>query len=114
MSSFERARQCSQCPWRRSAPLGKFPIERFAAMQPSVEQGFGVMFACHLSAEVPQACVGWLYNQCVESERGPENFRLRLALSTGLVDPEQLVVTRAQYESFDAMVAANHPGWVRA
>jgi hypothetical protein len=28
--------------------------------------------------------------------------------------PIGLVLDGPQYESFDAMVAANHPGWVRA
>lgn len=108
-ADFCRTSQCIECPWRREAPVGVFPLERFALLRPSVEQGFGKGFACHMSREGGEhACVGWLHNQLHVSPSGPQNFQLRLACSRGEVS-DRLVVDGPQYESFDEMVEANAP-----
>jgi len=101
-------RQCEECPWRRDVAPGKFPLERFEALRPSVEQGFGTMFACHKSPECnKRACVGYVVNQVFGPGRGPENFNLRHALSMGRIDPEKMTITGPQYLTYDEMVEAN-------
>lgn len=68
MSSLPyRTRPCRDCPWRRDAPAGRFPPERYAALAdtsgtPGREVGLTApVFACHLTQEGREkACAGWL------------------------------------------------------
>jgi len=108
MSGWQMNKQCEDCPWRKDAPLGHFPIARYEALRPSVEQGFGTMFACHKSPECnKRACVGYVVNQVFGPGNGPENFNLRHALSMGKIDPEKMTIIGAQYRTYDEMVEAN-------
>jgi ribosomal protein S18 acetylase RimI-like enzyme len=52
--------------------------------------------------------VGYVYNQTRGDGPGTSNFRLRLALRDGVVNPESMIVKGEQYGSFDDMVEANH------
>lgn len=104
-NAYARTKQCVECPWRLDAPIGAFPPANFARLVSSCRQGFGRLFACHLSPEGREvACVGWLAS---EAANGPRLFELRMALARGFVQPEALVLDGAQYESFEAMCAAN-------
>jgi hypothetical protein len=110
-SNYARTRQCAECPWRRDVPTGRFPPRSFARLIQSCRQGWGRMFACHMSREGHEvACVGWLAS---EAANGPRLFPLRLALSRGDVDPDALVLDGPQFESFEAMCRANGvPSWM--
>lgn len=108
MAKWQVNRQCAECPWRKDVPTGVFPPERFDALRSSVEQGFGRMFACHKSPEEnKKACVGYVMNQVSGEGAGPQNFNLRLALSTGKIEPEKMTLTGPQYESYEEMVEVN-------
>lgn len=108
MSKWQMNKQCAECPWRKDVPTGVFPPERFEHLRKSIEQGFGAMFACHKSPEEDKkACVGYVMNQVREEGDGPQNFHLRLAISRGRINPEQMTLTGPQYESYDEMVEAN-------
>jgi hypothetical protein len=109
--SFRIKRQCPTCPWRKQAQLQRFNLARFFALEPSIRQGFGALFACHETPEGREAaCVGYLHNQTRPDGTGPMNFHLRMALATDRFDPEALQVVGEQYPSFEQMVAANARG----
>lgn len=107
MSAYARTRQCVECPWRLDAQRYRFPPQAFVELVWSCRQGWGRLFACHMSREGHEvACVGWLASE-VANESGPRLFPLRIALGRGDVDPESLVLDGPQYESFEAMCRAN-------
>jgi hypothetical protein len=102
-SGYRLTKQCNECPWRKDVPTGRFSPERFAALLPSVEQGFGDMFACHKTTQDdPSACVGYLLSK--ESEN---NFRIRMAYARGKFDPSKLEASGPNYESYAEMATAN-------
>lgn len=104
-TAWARTKQCVECPWRVDATIGAFPPENFARLVSSCRQGWGQLFACHLSPDGREsACVGWIASECAN---GPRLFDLRFALARGLVQPEVLVLDGPQHETFEAMCAAN-------
>lgn len=99
---FHMTRTCSQCPWRRDVPTGRFPPERYRALRKTCQQGFNRVFACHKSPEGGEfACAGYLM------VAGDNNFRIRIARSKRLYDPDELVATGPLYKSFAEMARAN-------
>lgn len=71
-------------------------------MESSCRQGFGRLFACHMSTEGGEfACAGYLL------VAGLQNFRVRLALARGRLDPDEIVSDVALYGSFAEMARAN-------
>ena len=82
---------CTECPWRRDTPPGKFPTTRYNALaattgSPGNEAPLGApMFACHKSPEGDEeACAGWL------ASVGIEHLGVRVAVATGALTPEVL------------------------
>lgn len=102
-------KQCDECPWRRDVPTGRFSEQRFRDLRKTVEEGFETMFACHKTPECNKmACVGYVVNQVFSPlSDGPQNFNLRMALSTGKIDPEKMTLVGPQYLSYDEMEEAN-------
>ncbi len=101
---FVLTKQCDECPWRKDVPAGKFPPERYAALEKTCEQGFNPIFACHKTPdEAPQACVGFLMVD------GVMNFSVRVAALNGKFDVSKLEASGPLYESFADMARAN--GW---
>jgi hypothetical protein len=106
-----RARPCGDCPWRRDAPCGHFPAERFEALEvthgaPGAEAGLDApMFACHASAEdSPAACAGWL------AVEGHNHLGVRLAVIRGALSPDALEAGEGWpvlYGDYAEMAAAN-------
>lgn len=92
MSGLRRRRYpCSECPFRRDTPPGKFPSSRYEALhvtvgQPEAEAPLGApAFACHKSPEgLDEACAGWL------AVCGIEHLGMRLAVITGRLEPGDL------------------------
>lgn len=81
-------RPCAECPWRRDTEPGKFPAERFEALQdtsgaPGREAPVGApMFACHMTKEGrEQACAGWL------ATAGHYHLGVRMAILQDRLDP---------------------------
>lgn len=99
---FKLTRQCSECPWRKDVPVGRFPPERYVALKNTVEQGLNNLFACHKTSDgEPSACVGFLLVD------GPNNWTARLAAITGEFDPRKLEAAGPLYDSFQEMALAN-------
>lgn len=106
MKSWQMTVQCSECPWRKDVPPGRFTVARFEDLRGCIEQGFGRMFACHkTSEEDKKACVGYVLNALRPEGEGPQNFNLRHALGR-YIDPEQMKLVGPQYETYDDMVEA--------
>lgn len=91
-----RKRPCENCPWRKDAPPGEFPAERYEVLAASArrENGAGYsdnpqmhdpMFACHKSADGKEiACAGWL------AVCGSDHVRIRVAVIRGEMPPSVL------------------------
>lgn len=93
---------CSNCPWRRDVPPGKFPPERFAQLANTVEQGFMPYFACHNSKEVnPVVCAGYLLGE------GTNNFTVRVAVIQGRLDLSEISSDVPMFDKYSEMAAAN-------
>mgnify|MGYP001332511143 FL=1 len=93
---------CSECPYRKDVPVGRFPPERFLALAVTVKQGFGPIFACHKTTEgKDNACAGYLLTE------GTENFNVRIAVIRGAVDLKKVKSEYPLYESYAAMAIAN-------
>ncbi|MEU5874112.1 DUF6283 family protein [Glycomyces sp. NPDC047369] len=108
-------RPCTECPWQREAPTGKFSLEEFERMRATVEQpeggftgGLAPIFACHMVPETADgrsvACAGAL------AVCGRDSHMVRLAVAFGRL-PEEVLEAGADwpslFDSFDAMVDAN-------
>lgn len=93
---------CDECPWRMDVPPGRFPLERFAALRATAEQGFGnKIFACHKTHEgEDQACVGFLL------VAGHSNFAVRIAAIQGRFKYEELKATGPLFDSYAEMEKA--------
>jgi Family of unknown function (DUF6283) len=103
------------CPWRRDAPPGQFPPERYEALRATSRRpdGHGAadaplgspMFACHSTREgADRACAGWL------AVEGWGHLGVRVAVLTGAL-PQCALVPGPDwpplYGSYDELAAAN-------
>jgi hypothetical protein len=77
-------RPCGNCPWRRDAPAGEFPAERYERLRttigsPGHEAGLNApIFACHKTEPGrDRACAGWL------AVAGIDHLGIRLAVTLG-------------------------------
>ena len=110
---FAMQRTCQECPWLRDVPPGKFPPERYQAMEASCRPGgLPSVFGCHKTPEgKEQACAGFLI------VHGHDNNRVRIAERHGWVDLDSIQATGPLYASFDEMARANGydpPPWDEA
>lgn len=112
MTDLPYARQpCTECPWRKDQPTGRFPPERYEALRntagsPGDEAPlWAPMFACHKTAngrEIP--CAGWLV------VAGSFHLGVRLAIATGrlpVVALERGADWPELYATYDEMATAN-------
>jgi hypothetical protein len=107
------ARPCSECPWRRDQPVGRFPACRYDALRDTAARPGGgsaplgaPMFACHKTAEGREiACAGWL------AVEGARHVGIRLAVVSGRLDVEALTPTHEGwpdlYRSYGDLAQAN-------
>jgi hypothetical protein len=102
-TGFAMKRTCDECPFRKDVPVGKFPPERYQALESTCrEGGFPAMFACHKTLEGHEkACAGFLI------VHGLDNNRCRIQAIMGAWTPGEQVATGPLYESFDEMARAN-------
>jgi len=104
-------RPCTECPWRRDQPPGRFSPERYETLRdtagtPGREVGFQApVFACHKSTEGHDlVCAGWL------AVVGCEHLGIRLAVAMGRLDPETLSIREGWpelYASYDELARVN-------
>ena len=104
----QRNEPCPKCPWRKDAPLGKFPPERYIVLAKTATQGLDGLFACHMSAEGGEvACAGYL------AVAGDVSLNARLLQAAGKIDMAAIVEATKQPDypelvgSFAEMAVAN-------
>lgn len=106
------------CPWRRDAPPGNFPAERYEALRSTSRrpdahghtdaQLGDPVFACHATAAGKEiACAGWL------AREGWGHVRVRVAVITGEI-PECVLRPQPGWpeliESYGELAARNGAG----
>lgn len=103
MSAFAVTTTCDECPWRRDVAVGRFPPERYKALENTCKQIFGgPIFACHKTHEGNErACAGFLLVE------GWENISVRLAASAKRFDMSEITAAAPLYGSFAEMAVAN-------
>lgn len=96
---------CADCPWRKDAPLGVWPRERWLTLARTCRGDGQLIFACHKSPQdAPRVCLGWAAVEGDGAVGVRHALRLRkLDLAAVYARPEGIPL----YESFDAMLAAN-------
>lgn len=104
----QRHTPCPECPWQRSAPPGKFGVERYESLIGTAQQSFGTMFACHMTQEGRESpCAGYL------AVTGATSITVRLAVANKLVDLAKIESAVADgdyppmYGSYAEMAVAN-------
>lgn len=103
-SSFRIKKQCKDCPWRKDAELGKFPLERYEGLA-TTQEAKGALMACHTTPDGNEGtCVGFLKNQL----KIGHNVNVRIAAAFRRFDPGELEVVGEQYGTFCEMVRANY------
>lgn len=104
---YEATKPCSNCPYRKDAPLQHWHKEEFQKVVDSENDYMGKTFACH--KQNGSICVGWLMNQ---EKRGLPSIALRLSLTKHNVHYsylESLSCNSEMYEDWKEMVEANFP-----
>ncbi len=106
------AKPCSECPWRRDQPAGRFPACRYEALRDTSATPTGgsapmgaPLFACHKSLDGRRiACAGWL------AVEGAGHVGVRMAVVTGRLDPSALLPGAdwpELFETYAELAAAN-------
>jgi hypothetical protein len=97
-------RTCGECPWLRSSPVGRFPVERYEALADTCKPGWlRPVFACHKTPEGDgtRACAGMLLVV------GTDSNAVRLAIIKGALNLKAVSATGPLYDSFIEMAQAN-------
>jgi hypothetical protein len=95
---------CPECPWRKDAKIGKFPPERYVALEKTCRPG-GLLqpfFACHMSQDNKEiACASML------KVVGYDINAVRLAMLRDSTDYCNIDTDLELYSSYDEMAEAN-------
>lgn len=98
-----RREACAECPWRKDAPIGAFPVDAFRHSARTCVDLAGSTFACHMSgAARPATCAGFLL-----SDSAYHNLAVRLARMHGRMLPDQVKTTVPTYRTYREMAEAN-------
>ena len=97
-----RREVCDECPFRLDAKIGEFPAEAYRYSAHTAYDAAMETFACHMSGkDYPKTCAGFLLTQ------GIHNIGVRLSLSKGAIDLNELRTTEPLYENYRQMAIAN-------
>lgn len=105
----KHSKPCSDCPWRRDAPVGHWHPDHFEQIWHGCQDDGMEIMLCHKAAKLPEAerknlpCRGWILVM------GFAAIGVRLLMSIGRITPSELEPTPKcpeLYESFEAMVLA--------
>jgi len=76
-----RHQPCPECPWRKDAPVGRFPAQAYRVSAPTAYDAAMRTFGCHMSgAKKPATCAGFLLRH------GLHNLGVRLQLHGERID----------------------------
>jgi hypothetical protein len=93
---------CSECPWRRDQPAGRFPPERYQKLANTAYDMSLVQFACHKSLEGREIpCAGFLLKGATH------NLGVRLAIYENRYDRGVLSSPVELFDSFVEMAVFN-------
>lgn len=103
MSHFpHQKRLCVECPWRRSAPAGKFSADKYRELATTAEDMSQRVFTCHMTPEhKPNACAGWIQQQ------GGHNLTIRMALISGAIDLAEIEPVPDLHANYREIAIAN-------
>lgn len=111
VKNYTLKQPCSDCPYRKDAPIRLWAIEEFVDLLNSEKEMFGKTYGCHKNNG--HTCVGWLMNQ---DERNLPSISLRLSLSKNNVTREYLDNLKydvKRYKTIQEMAIANYPALKR-
>lgn len=93
---------CADCPWRKDAPIGRFPAEAFRLSAKTAYDASDRTFACHMAGSIePKTCAGFLLSNSVN------NLAVRVAMLKGQYNPDDVSSDVPLYESYREMAIAN-------
>lgn len=93
---------CRDCPWRKDAPVGRFPAEAFRLSANTAYDASMHTFTCHMAGrDNPATCAGFLLRN------SENNVSVRIAASMGRYEPSEVSSDVALYESYREMAIAN-------
>ena len=100
--STYRREPCDECPWRKDLRAGAFPAEAFRHSANTAHDASLHMFGCHMSpSNRPQTCAGFILKNSVH------NLGVRIATSSGRIDPSKVSSRVPLYDSYREMAVAN-------
>lgn len=107
MPDFCKKSPCSNCPYRKDAPLKLWDVSEYEKLLASEHSQFGAIYGCHKNDG--HICVGWLMKQ--DENRFP-SISLRISLSKNNVTREYLDSLHCKaklYPDVKSMIKANYP-----
>lgn len=107
VNTFHCTQPCSNCPYRKDAPLKLWHKAEFIKLLHSENTQFGSVYNCHKNNG--SICVGWFIKQL---ENGCPSIMLRIAMirenpSKQYID--SLHSPAPLYKNVRAMIRANYP-----
>lgn len=98
-----RRKPCSDCPWRKDAKIGEFPVEAYQHSARTAYDMAQETFACHQSGtDKPATCAGFLLRGAAH------NLSVRLGLMEGMIDLHEVSDDGIDlYDSYRDMAIAN-------
>lgn len=97
-----RSKCCSECPWRKDVPTGRFPPAAFRRLAKSTYDMSSIVFTCHKSNEdLPVVCAGFLLRGALH------NLTIRLEIIYKRFDLGTVFETVPLFRHFREMAVAN-------
>lgn len=98
-----RRKPCSDCPWRKDAKIGEFPVEAYRHSARTAYDMAQETFACHQSGtDKPATCAGFLLRGAAH------NLSVRLGLMEGKIDLGEVGDDGIElYDNYRDMAIAN-------
>lgn len=107
MKKFCKSQPCSNCPYRKDAPLKHWDKAEFADLLSKDKDMMGASYGCHKNDGT--LCTGFVINQ---DKRGMPSIRLRIELSqlgVRVADLDKLSCKSEMFETIEDMAHANYP-----
>lgn len=107
VETFKCIQPCSNCPYRKDAPLRLWAVEEYIKLLNLENDYMGANYGCHKGNG--SVCVGWLIKQ---DENNFPSIMLRLSLSKNNVTRDYLDSLNSPsplYSTVREMAEANYP-----
>lgn len=107
VSTYSCTQPCSNCPYRRDAPLQLWHKSEYEKLLDLENDQLGAIYNCHKNNG--SICVGWLMKQ---DENNFPSIMLRISLSKNSITREYLDKLHSPsplYDSVEEMISVNYP-----